>query len=201
MSVRLPQLLCILAATAALAFAGCGGDDEPRRQKLPPSVTQTLNQQLESVGQRVAAGVSGACDDIYADAADDGNIEPIDEALASIPSSVDPEIRSALEQSIERLKALVSRECDEIRNAEAEQQDTSVEEPPVTETVPPETETETVPPETTDTTQVPPETTRTTPTTPETTPPAEPNGQGPDGAGPPGLERGGAEAPDQGDGE
>lgn len=189
MIARPPQLLCLLAATAALAAAGCGGDDEPQGEKLPPDVTQTLLQQLDSVGDRVAAGVSGACDDIFASESDGGNIEPIDAALSSIPSEVDPEIRSALEQSVERLTQLVGQQCDQIRADEQGGQDTVTEETP-TETVP--TETETVPTETTQTTTTPTETTPTTPTTP----PTEPNGRGPDGNGPPG-QRGGAEAPDE----
>jgi hypothetical protein len=186
---RLPQLSCLLAAAAALAVAGCGGDDEPQGQKLPPEITQTLLRQLESVGDRVAAGVSGACDDIYSEDSGVGNIGPIDDALASIPSDVDPEIRSALEQSVERLTQLVDQECDEIRSAESDQQDTTDETTP-TETV--TTETETVPAETTETTTTPPETTPTTPTTPS----VPPNGNGPDGNGPPGQDRGGAEAPE-----
>ncbi len=191
MTSRLPHLLCALAASAALAVAGCGGDDEPRGEKLPADISQTLLKQLESVGDRVAAGVSGACDDIYSEDPDTGNIVPIDDALNSIPSDVDPEIRSALEQSIQRLNQLVDQECDQIRADEQGLTDTETETTP-TETV--TTETETVPTETTETTTTPPQTTPTTPTTPDT----EPNGVGPDGAGPPGQERGGAEAPDAG---
>jgi hypothetical protein len=188
--VRLPQLLCLLAAVAALAAVGCGGGDEPQGEKLPPEIAQTLLQQLDSVSDRVAAGVSGACDDIYSSDSGVGNIGPIDEALASIPSDVDPEIRSALEQSIERLTQLVDEECADIRSSEQDRQDTTTDETTPTETV--TTETETVPTETTETT-----------TTPETTPRAPvtpPNGNGPDGAGPPGQDRGGAEAPGDEDG-
>lgn len=190
MTSRLPHLLCALAASAALALAGCGGDDEPQGEKLPPDISQTLLKQLDSVGDRVAAGVSGACDDIYSEDPDTGNIGPIDDALASIPSDVDPEIRSALEQSIERLTQLVDQECDQIR-ADEQGIDTETETTP-TETV--TTETETVPADTTETTTTPPETTPTTPTDPAT----PPNGVGPDGGGPPGQERGGAQAPEGG---
>jgi hypothetical protein len=188
-TARLPHLLCLLAATAALAATGCGGDAEPQGAKLPPDVAQTLLKQLDSIGDRVAAGVAGACDDIYSDDPDVGNVEPIDAALNSIPSDVDPEIRSALEQSIERLKQLVDRECSDIRSAEQGQQDTVTEETP-TETVP--TETETVPTDTTETAPTTPDTTPTIPTTPTTT-----NG-GPGDAGPPGQDRGGAAAPGDG---
>lgn len=190
MTVCLPHLACLLAASAALAVAGCGDDQQPEGEKLPPEVTQTLTQQLESVGDRVAAGVAGACDDIYASEADGGNLEPIDAALGSIPPDVDPEIRSALEQSIERLTQLVDQECAQIRSSERDEQDPIVEEEPPPETV--ETETETVPTETTETTEAPPETTPVDPDTPS----PQPDGRGPEGAGPPGLERGGAEAPD-----
>jgi len=190
--VRLPQLLAGLAATAAVAVAGCGGSDEPQGEKLPASVSTALLKQLDSVSDRVAADVAGACDDIYAPASEGGNIEPIDAALNSIPSDVDPEIRSALEQSIQRLEQLVDEECTEIRSAEQDSQDTTDETTP-TETV--TTETETVPTETTDTTPTPTETTPTTPV-----PPSEggADGRGPTGDGPPGLDRGGAEAPEGG---
>ncbi|HEX2161962.1 MAG TPA: hypothetical protein VHF88_09105 [Thermoleophilaceae bacterium] len=197
MKLRLPHLLWTLAAVFALAVTGCGDDDEPQGRKLPPEVTQTLLQQLDSVGDRVAAGVPGACDDIYASEAEGGNIEPIDNALSSIPANVDPEIRSALEQSVERLTQLVDQECAEIRSAAQDPDETVTEDdPPPVETV--ETETETVPVETTETTTTPPET---TPTTPPETPETPPNGNGPDGTGPPGQDRGGAEAPDSEDEE
>ena len=193
---RAPQLSCLLATLLALAVAGCGDDDEPRGKKLPPQVAQTLQQQLESVGDRVAAGVAGACDDIYSEDPEVGNLEPIDAALGSIPSDVDPEIRSALEQSIERLTQLVDQECDAIRSDEQDEQERVVEEPPV-ETV--TTETETVP---TETETVPAETTPTEPVEPPVTPDGDDgNGNGPDGTGPPGQDRGGAEAPDIGGGD
>jgi hypothetical protein len=193
MTLRLPQIAVALLAAIGLAVAGCGDSDEPKGEKLPPAVTQELLPQLESVGDRVAAGVSGACDDIYASADDGGNIEPIDAALSSIPSGVDPEIRTALEQSVERLKQLVDEECAEIGAAEQDEPDTVTEE----ETTPTETETvetETVPTET-ETTETE---TETAPTTPEQPPDVESPGRGPDGTGPPGL-GGGAEAPDGGD--
>jgi hypothetical protein len=195
--MRVRQLPCLLATIAAFAVASCGDDEEPRGEKLPPQVTQTLTQQLESVGDRVAAGVAGACDDIYSSDPEVGNIEPIDATLSSIPSDVDPEIRSALEQSIERLTQLVDQECSAIRSSEQEQEDPTTEEEPPPETV--ETETETVPVETTETTTTPPETTPTTP--PEEAPENPLDGRGPDDTGPPGLGGGGVEAPDGGDGD
>lgn len=198
MTSRLAHLLSLLALAGALVVAGCGDDGEPEGRQLPPRVTQTLLQQLESVGDRVDAGIAGACDDIYSDDPDVGNIGPIDAALGSIPADVDPEIRSALEQSIERLTQLVDQECSAIRSAEQEEQAPIVEDEPPPEPVETDTATETAPPETTETTEPPPETAPPEPEAPQTTPP----GRGPDGAGPPGQtqERGGAEAPDGGGG-
>jgi len=190
---RIRQAAALATTLAALAIAGCGGSDEPKGEKLPPDVTQTLQQQLESVADRVAAGIGGACDDIYASAADDGNIDAIDTALSEIPAAVDPEIRTALERSVERLKQLVDQECEQIHSDEQREQDTLTD-----ETVPDETtETETTP---TETETTPTETTPTAPTSPDEGPRTdEPQGRGPDGFGPPG-QRGGAEAPgDEGD--
>lgn len=194
MTSRIRHIAVAVGAALSLAVAGCGdSDEEPKGERLPPAVTQELLQQLESVGDRVAAGVSGACDDIYADAAEGGNIEPIDAALASVPARVDPEIRSALEQSIERLKQLVDEECVDIGRAEQEEQDTvTEEEPPPTDTETTETETVTTETETT------PTETETVPAETEPPPDEAPQGRGPDGLGPPGL-RGGAEAPDGGE--
>jgi outer membrane murein-binding lipoprotein Lpp len=191
---RIRQLVLPAAVAAALLVAGCGGSDEPEGEKLPQSVADTLSQQLDSISARVANGSAGACDDIYLSASEGGNIEPIDAALAAIPSGVDPEIRSALEQSVERLEQLVDDECSEIRDAERERLETVPDETTETETVP--TETETTPTET-----------ETTPTETTPTPPVDEggdeggaNGRGPDGDGPPG-QQGGAEAPGGGDGD
>jgi hypothetical protein len=198
---RLRQLLCALAAVAALAAAGCGGDDEPEGELLPSETSQSLLAQLDSVGDRVASGFAGACDDIYAPEDEGGNIAAIDAELAAIPSDVDPEIRSALEQSVERLTQLVDSECDAIRDAEQDEQEVLPEEEEPVETAPEETETTP-----TETTPTPP------PTETEAQPPATPappaggggggdrNGGGPGGDGPPGQDRGGAEAPDEDDG-
>jgi hypothetical protein len=185
---RAAKALALTACAAALAVAGCGGSDEPEGEKLPPEISQTLLQQLDSISDRVAAEVPGACDDIFA-GAPTGNIEPIDAALSSIPSDVNPEIRSALEQSIDRLKQLVNDECAAISDAAA-QDDTTTEEAPV-ETV--TEETDTTPTETV-TAPTTPDTTETEPTPPEG-PGNGPNGNGPDGNGPPGQDGGGFEAP------
>jgi hypothetical protein len=189
---RTRQLTAVAAAVLALLAAGCGGSDEPEGAKLPQSVADTLRQQLDSISGRVANGSSGACDDIYLSGPEGGNVEPIDAALRSIPSDVDPEIRSALDESVQRLQQLVDEECDGIRAAERREQETVPDETTETETIP--TETETVPTET----ETVPTDTETAPVAPPDTGEREPNGNGPDGNGPPGQE-GGAEAPGGGE--
>lgn len=201
------KIAALVATAAALAIAGCGGSDEPEGRLLPPSISETLRAHVDAIDRRVADGSAGACDDIYRPKLEEGNIEPIDEALAQVPPAVDDDIRSALAQSIDRLEQLVDRRCDEIR---AEEQG---EEPPVIEEPTP-TETETQPAET-----VPPETETGTEPTETAPPPARDgggngrdgggrdgggggNGQGngPDGTGPPGQDDGpadgGVEAPE-----
>jgi hypothetical protein len=176
--------LCALAA-ATLAVAGCGSGDSDRR-KLPQGTSQQLLTTIEKIQARVDANVAGACDDIF-DGAGGGNFDETAELIASIPEDVDPEIRSSLSDSVDRLQELVSGECDEIQAREEDDQETTPEETVPEETVPEETET--------DSTE-----TETTPTETETTPepPPEGGGQGPDGTGPPGQEipGGGLEAPE-----
>jgi hypothetical protein len=187
-----PQILPLAALIALLALAGCGNSNEPEGERLPPETVQALLQQLDSVSDRVAANVSGACNDIYDSADNGGNFEPIDDALASLPDDVDSEIRAALEESIDRLKQLVDDECTAISDAELDE--TTPE-----ETAPVETTTEETTPEQTDTETVPEET---APEEQQDEPPADsqPPGRGPDGNGPPGQDGdgdngGGIEAP------
>ena len=45
MIARLPQLLCVLAAAAALAVAGCGGTD------ISPIDENSVQQQIDGIEQ------------------------------------------------------------------------------------------------------------------------------------------------------
>jgi hypothetical protein len=187
--------LCALAA--AVAVAGCGGAGDSDGRKLPPAVAEQLLTTVEDIQDRVDANVAGACEDIF-NGAQGGNFDETGRLVASIPENVDPDIRSSLSESIDRLQELVSSECDEIQAREQEDQETVPEETVPGETVPEETET------------VHTET-ETTPTETETTPEPPPNdngtgtgtgtgnGQGPDGTGPPGQEDpgGGLEVPEE----
>jgi hypothetical protein len=179
--------LCALAASA-LVVAGCGSGGSEGK-KLPPRISEQLELRIGQIQARVDANVAGACDDIF-DGAAGGNFDETASLIAQIPDNVDPEIRSALSDGIDRLQELVSSECDEIQAREQEEQETVPEEtvPEETvpeETVPEETETETTPTE--------------TETTPEPPPTDDGDGRGPDGNGPPGQigdPGGGLEAPE-----
>jgi hypothetical protein len=169
--VRLRTPTTLLLVLAAGLAAGCGADQEPKRS-IPANSARQLEARLAEVQRRFEAG-GGACADIGNDS------QPaVDSILASLPSSVDRDERSALAQSFDRLFELTAEQCDD-------QQATT---PTETETTPTETTdtTETTPTETTPTETTPTETTptETTPTeTTPTTPPSDDGGDGGDGGG------------------
>jgi hypothetical protein len=186
----------LTVAAAATAIAACGGSDDPGGDKLPSTAADELRRQLTSVEARVGSRNGGACDDIFDPDPSVGNIGPIDETMGEIPSGVDPEVRAALEQSIDRLKELVDTECEEIV-AEDERERSRQEE------LAPEEEIPTPPPTTEEEVTTEPTTTEPGPDPPPETPEddegdEEQPGRGPDGEGPPGLGGGGVEAPAEG---
>lgn len=186
MTLHLRQL-APLAAMAVLMVAGCGDSGLSENEKIPADVSQALLAEIEDINNRVQAGVGGACDDIFENKPG-GNFQAVDGELARVPDDVDRDVRSTLEQSVDRLRQLVDEECTEIQASEDQETTPDVE--PV-EPVPEETET------------VPTET-ETTPTETETTPeePTDPGGgKGPNGEGPPGQDGtgGGLELPEGGE--
>jgi hypothetical protein len=160
----LKRISLVLSLGACLAAAGCGSDDEGGKQ-IPAAQAQELQTRLSEAERRLNDESAGACRDILSDT------QPaVARTLDSIPSSVDPDVREALQESFDNLWSLVESNC----------QDLKPDEPAQTET---NTQPDTTPPETTPTT--PPETTPTTP--PETTPtspdeqPLPPEGDGNNG--------------------
>ena len=181
MSARLRQLAALLGACGVVALAGCG-DDEPEGEGLPPESVAAIDQRLDEIERRFSDAVDndnpGACDDI-----EDDSFAAIADTIDSLPDDVDPDVRDALETSLERLQELTQEGCADVQPVETE---TTTTEAPA-ETTP---ETETTPPETT-----PPET-----TPPESTP-QNGDGDGDGGATPPDQGGGGSPAPDpEGDG-
>jgi hypothetical protein len=159
--VRLRILTTLLLVGAAWPVAGCGSDEAPA-PSIPASSAQELDARLAEVQRRFDVG-GGACDDITNDS------QPaVESILSSLPSSVDGDVRSALEGSFDRLFELTAEQCK------------GDEQPTTTETVP-ETTTETVPTETTPTETTPTETTPTETTPTETTPPTDTAPTAPEG--------------------
>jgi hypothetical protein len=157
-----PRIITTLVAIAAVAATGCGADEETK-PSIPADSTQALEARLDEVQRRFDAG-GGACGDIV-----DDSQPAVESILASLPSSVDADVRGAVSDSFDRLFELTAEQCDDEEES----------------TTPTETETtDTTETETTDTTETEPTTpTETTPTT-ETVPPPDDGGTGGGGAGP-----------------
>jgi hypothetical protein len=131
-------ILCL-----CLAAAGCGGEED-EGEPIPSEQADALLQQLDVVQNRLDNGSVGACQDIFTHA-ESPNQPAVEQILAQVPRSVDPEVRSALQDSFARLWDLVGQECDQL---EADQPAEPAPEPePVPEETVPEEPTETTPPE------------------------------------------------------
>lgn len=111
-------------AGLALAGAGCGStaEEEPDPGRgLPQSFVDALEPRLEEVQRRYDDGVDngnpGSCKDIAGDSFAGSPGEPgIDEILAGLPQDVDPDLRRAVERSVENLRTL-TEDC--VEQAEA----------------------------------------------------------------------------------
>ena len=161
----------LLLVIAAIAAAGCGADEETK-PSIPAEDAQALEARLDEVQRRFDAG-GGACGDIVNDS------QPaVESILASLPSSVDADVRGAVTDSFDRLFELSAEQCDD------EEESTTPTETETTDTTETET-TDTTETETTDTTETEPTTpTETTPPTETVPPPDDDGGTGGGGAGP-----------------
>jgi hypothetical protein len=159
--------LTLTALLLAALAAGCGADEESK-PSIPANISADLERRLDEVQDRFEFG-DGACADIASDS------QPaVESILASLPSSVEADVRSALQESFARLFELTAEQCDETSGQETTPEETTTE--TTTETEPPTTDTTETEPPTTDTTETVPPPTETLPT--ETLPP-----DGGDGAG------------------
>jgi hypothetical protein len=169
--VRLRTLTALLLLLAACAAAGCGADEETK-PSIPATSANALLTQLGSVEDRFNFG-DGACNDIPE------NQRTVNDQIAALPSSVDPDVRNALQDSFDHLFDLTSAQCDKTKG---QQTDTETDTTETTET----TETETTPTTETQPTETTPTDTTPTDTAPtDTGPPESPGGGG--GAQGPGL--------------
>ena len=144
----LKRISLLLALGACLATAGCGSDDE-KGDPIPADQATALLGRLDETENRLANGSEGACKDILED-----TMPEVGKIIDSLPSSVDADVRDALEESFDNLWSLVDSECQELKPDEPAQ------------TTPTETET-------TETIEIPTETTETTPPETDTEPAPE----------------------------
>ena len=142
------SITTVILLLAAGVAAGCGSDDEPEGAPIPQQAAADIESRLAEVERRMEAG-GGACADIQ-----DDTKPAVESTVASLPSDVDPDVRDALQESVDRLFELTEQECDEQKGQDTEVQP---EPPPETETET-ETDTDTVPTETLpeETEEVPP---------------------------------------------
>ena len=167
-------LTALLLVAAAAPAAGCGSDNEPK-PSIPATASAALEARLAEVERRMDAG-GGACTDIANDT------EPaVHGILQGLPSSVDSDVRNALQDSFDHLFDLTSSQCDK-----KGQETNTTTETTQTQTQTTETQTETSTTETAPTDTTP---TDTSPTDTTQTPPPDDGGGGDDQGG------GGAQGP------
>lgn len=139
MTKRRHILLATLGCAAALlGAAGCGS--KKKGTQVPRASVAALETQLASIERRVKAG---ACRDVTDGS--DPNTAVVRSELDALPSSVDKDVRSALEQSFQNLFSLVQDQCKQANTSTTP----TTTQPTVTQTTP--TTTQTVPTETTTT--------------------------------------------------
>jgi hypothetical protein len=166
--VRPRYLTALLLVAAAALAAGCGSDNEPK-PSIPAASTTELLRQLGSIENRFKFG-DGACNDISE------NQQIVNDQIAGLPSSVDSDVRNALQDSFDHLFDLTSSQCDDKKGQET---DTTTE-TTQTQTQTTETQTETSTTETAPTDTTP---TDTSPTDTTPTPPPDDGGGGDQGGG------------------
>ena len=169
MTMRRPSLL---AAFAAFAVLGCGGDPQP----IASGTADRLQADLDAVAASIDAERCGPAR---------AQLERLRRDAGNVSDTVDGDVRQTLDDGVDHLGDLVEQECEAISSSR-EEETTSTTEPETTTST-----TTTEPATTTSTTTEPAAPTTTAPETPApTTPETPPPGQGQDG---------GAEDGDSGD--
>lgn len=184
------QLAGLVACAALIAGPGCGSDEEEPGPGVPRAAAEQLSAELDLVQRRIDGtremSAPGSCRDIELKSYPD-----IEKIIDALPKDTDPDVRRALERSIDRLKELTQSECTELvdeierRREESTPEVTPPPAPVQPEPTPEPTPTETQPRE----------------EKPEDEKPKEDKkedgggGMGPNGQGPPGQGGGGQPAP------
>ena len=145
----LKRMFPLALLAAVLALAACGGDDEGA--PIPSQTATALQAELDGVQARIDNGSAGACRDIL-EGSRGPNLQRVNELIDALPDDVDPDVRSALAESFDRLWELVQQDCDDkASQEEQEREQEEPEQPTPTEPTTPEEATPTTPEETTPT--------------------------------------------------
>lgn len=106
------HLIAALAA-GALLVAGCGSD-KPKGKSLPQATATELVRRLDEIQRRyrtaTVEGKIGACNDIQRD-----SFLAIGQLIASLPKDVDADLRSAVDDSFQRLRELTQQGCADVQ--------------------------------------------------------------------------------------
>jgi hypothetical protein len=159
------RTLAASVCCAALALAGCGGDDD-EGAKIPAAQADSLITQIGQIEDDVN---NQRCEGARF------HLDELEQRAGQLPRDVSEEVRTNIADAIGDPRRLAADEC-EGDQTETTEPDTTEE----TTTEETQTTTETAPPTTTETT--PPTTETTPPTVTEEAPPADEGG----GVGPPG---------------
>ena len=147
----LPIVALAAGVAVAVGLVSCGSRDE--KGLLPGSNAQQILDNLDQVQADAAAGdCSGAAEEVAA----------VQNQIDDLPASVDPELRSRLEQGAQRLEDLVNEPDACVTTTDTEETTESTTEPTTESTT---TKTKSTTTSTTTTSTVPTTTTTTTPTT------------------------------------
>ncbi|MDQ4049089.1 MAG: hypothetical protein M3131_06890 [Actinomycetota bacterium] len=107
------QLTALVAGAALVPSVGCGSEEEKPGPGIPRTAADQLRRELDLVQERIDVtreqSKPGSCRDV-----DSKSYPDMQEILAGLPGDTDPDVRRALERSIDRLKELTESECSEL---------------------------------------------------------------------------------------
>src|SRR5204862_57867 len=104
MDLMEPRVAAVGHSHVALFFQGCGADEETK-PSIPAAASGEFLKRLRSVEARFNVG-GGACRDIPEDQ------RLVNDQIARLPSSVDSDVRNALQDSFDHLFDLTDEQCD-----------------------------------------------------------------------------------------
>ena len=140
MTAAVRHLAALGVGAVLMVTPGCGSSEESKGDPLPADAVAAISGRLTEVQRRYDSATKndnpGACRDIERD-----SYRAISATVKDLPSSVDADVRNALEESLARLQELTSEGCSQVRETPP-QQDTTPQETVPPETVPQETTTE-----------------------------------------------------------